>query len=135
MLLSPVSAKTFFTKKLKTKFIKPKNMPNQTTQTDELTTQQLKVQQELVEELGLSSLPQDKQEELLIKMTEVLLKRIFVETMEKLSDTDRETYEKMVDENTDPEKIGAFLKEKVYDYDGMVEKIILDFKEEMKKVE
>jgi hypothetical protein len=41
----------------------------------------------------------------------------------------------MVDENVEAEELGAFLKEKVYDYDGMVEKIIADFKEEMKKVE
>ncbi|MEI7425547.1 MAG: DUF5663 domain-containing protein [Candidatus Moraniibacteriota bacterium] len=100
--------------------------------TDQTQTQ---IQKELLEELGLTSLPQDKQEEILIKMTEVLLKRIFVETMGKLSDTDRETYEKMVDEKSDPEKIGEFLKENVYNYDEMVQKVIIDFKEEMKKVE
>ncbi|MFA5961856.1 MAG: DUF5663 domain-containing protein [Parcubacteria group bacterium] len=97
-------------------------------------TDQAQLQKELLEELGLSSLPEDKQEEILIKMTEVLLKRIFVETMEKLSETDREAYEKMVDEKNDPEKIGEFLKEKVVNYDEMVQKIIIAFKEEMKKV-
>lgn len=110
-------------------------MTNQNDKDNELDEKQEQMQKELIEELGLSSLPKDKQEELLIRMTEVLLKRIFVETMEKLNDTDRETYEKMIDENMDPEKIGAFLKEKVYNYDEMVQKIIVDFKEEMKKVE
>lgn len=95
---------------------------------------QAEIQKQLIEELGLSSLPREKQEELLIKMTEVLLKRIFVETMEKLNDDDLKTYEKMVDEGEDSEKIGAFLKEKVYNYDAMVEKIIMNFKEEMKKI-
>jgi hypothetical protein len=98
-------------------------------------TDSVQLQKELLEELGLSSLPPDKQEEILIKMTEVLLKRIFVETMEKLSEADRQAYEKMVDEKSDPEKIGEFLKEKVLNYDEMVQKIIVDFKEEMKKVE
>ncbi len=93
------------------------------------------LQKELMEELGLSNLPLDKQDEILIKMTEVLLKRIFVETMERLSDADRDVYEKMVDEKNDPEKIGEFLKEKVLNYDDMVQKIITDFKEEIKKVE
>ncbi|MFZ2188322.1 MAG: DUF5663 domain-containing protein [Candidatus Moraniibacteriota bacterium] len=93
------------------------------------------LQKELMEELGLSNLPLDKQNEILIKMTEVLLKRIFVETMERLSEADREMYEKMVDEKSEPEKIGEFLKEKVLNYDEMVQKIIADFKEEMKKVE
>lgn len=98
-------------------------------------TDQAQLQKELIEELGLSNLPQDKQEELLIKMTEVLLKRIFVETMERLNETDREEYGKMLDENTDPEKVGEFLKKKVANYDQLVEKIVVDFKEEMKKVE
>ncbi len=102
-------------------------------QNDKLNLEQEEVRKKLVEELGLSNLPQDKQEELLIKMTEVLLKRIFVETMERLNDIDREKYEKMVDENNDPEKISAFLHERVYNYDEMVEKIIFDFKKEMKE--
>ena len=55
--------------------------------------------------------------------------------MEKLSEVDREAYEKMVDAKEDAEKIGEFLKERVANYDQMVEKIIVDFKEEMKKVE
>jgi hypothetical protein len=97
-------------------------------------TDQAQIQKELLEELGLSSLPPDKQEELLIKMTEVLLKRIFIETMERLNEADREMYEKMVDEKSEPEKIGEFLKEKVLNYDEMVQKIIIDFKEEMKKI-
>lgn len=98
-------------------------------------TDEAQLKKELLEELGLASLPPDKQEEILIKMTEVLLKRILVETMEKLSEADREMYEKMVDEKSEPEKIGEFLKEKVLNYNEMVQKIILDFKEEMKKVE
>ena len=100
-----------------------------------MTTQQTQIQKELIEELGLSSLPQDKQEELLIKMTEVLLKRIFVETMEKLNDADRETYGKMIDENSDAQTVGDFLKEKIVGYDEMVQKVIVSFKEEMKQVE
>ncbi len=84
-----------------------------------------------MEELGLTGLPQEKQEELMVKMTEVVLKRIFVETMEKLSDADRDAYEKM--ENAEPEEISKFLKEKIANYDEMVQKIIADFKEDMKK--
>lgn len=98
-------------------------------------TSQREIQKMLLAELGLSALPQKDQEALLIKMTEVLLKRIFLETMEKLSDEDKEVYGKLLDENSDPEKVGAFLGEKISDYDGMVRKVIEDFKTEMKQVE
>lgn len=94
---------------------------------------QAKIQEELLKELGLENLPQEKQEELLIKMTEVLLKRIFARTTEKLSDADLEIYEKMANEKVEPEKMSEFLKEKIANYDEMVQKIIADFKEAMKK--
>ena len=97
-------------------------------------TDQTQLQSQLVKELGIDTLPPEKQEELLIKMTEVLLKRIFVETMEKLSDTDREAYEKLIDDNTNPDQINNFLQEKIPNYDDMVQKIITSFKDEMKMV-
>lgn len=87
----------------------------------------------LIEELGLSDLPQEKQEKLLIRMTEVVLKRIFVETVEKLSEADQEAYSKMMEENASPEDVEKFLNEKISGYDALVKKIVDDFKEEMLK--
>jgi len=95
---------------------------------------QNKMQKTLMEELGLSDLPQDKQEQLLIKMTEVLLKRIFLETMEKLDDQGKEEYQKMVESGTaTPEQMEEFLKSRVNDYEGLVKKVVDEFKEEMKR--
>lgn len=90
-------------------------------------------QKTLAEEMGLGGLSQDKQEELLVRMTEVLLKRIFLETLEKLSEDDQEAYSKMIDAGAEPQEIENFLKEKISNYDEMVKKIVDDFKEEMKK--
>jgi len=91
------------------------------------------IQASLIEELGLTGLPQEKQDELMIKMTEVILKRIFVETMDKLTEADQEAYGKMVETETNPEELEKFLAEKIPGYDEMIKKIVDDFKEEMKK--
>jgi hypothetical protein len=90
-------------------------------------------QKTLMEELGLADLPQEKQEQLAIKMTEVILKRIFMETMERLKEAEQEEFEKMINAKTGPEEVEKFLREKIGDYDQMVEKVTVDFKEEMKK--
>ena len=87
----------------------------------------------LMEELGLSNLPQAKQAQLVVKMTEAILKRIFLETMEKLDEKGREEYEKLLESGADSQKVEHFLSEKINDYDSMVQKVIDDFKEEMKK--
>lgn len=95
---------------------------------------QNQIQKTLIEELGLNGLPQDKQEELVIKMTEVLLKRIFLETMEKLDDSGKEEYQKITEsENANPEQMEEFLKSKISNYDQLVQKVVDEFKEEMKR--
>ncbi|MEI8344142.1 MAG: DUF5663 domain-containing protein [Candidatus Moraniibacteriota bacterium] len=86
---------------------------------------------QLVKDMGIDNLPQDKQNELINKMTEVLLKRIFLETMEKLGEQGREEYEKMSEGEIEPEQVEAFFKEKINDYDQMVESIVEEFKNEM----
>ncbi|MFA7319622.1 MAG: DUF5663 domain-containing protein [Parcubacteria group bacterium] len=92
------------------------------------------IQKTLIDDLGLSDLPADKKDQLLMKMTEVVLKRIFLETMEKLNDKDQDEYSKMIDENAEPEQLEKFLQEKIAGYEGMVTKIVTDFVEEMKVV-
>lgn len=87
---------------------------------------------QLVKDLGIDALPQDQQNELVIKMTEVLLKRIFIETMDRLSEEDRVEYEKITEaEDVDQETVAEFLKQKISGYDDIVNKIIEDFKAEM----
>lgn len=86
-----------------------------------------------MEELGLGSLPQEKQEALLAKMTEVVLKRIYVETMDKLTEADQETYAKMIEEKATPEELEKFLVAKIPNYDELVKKVVDGFREEMLK--
>lgn len=91
------------------------------------------LQQSIIEELGLKNLPQEKQEEILVKMTEVLLKKIYLETFEKLGEADRQELANMLDGEPEPEKVEEYLRGKIEDYDGFVKKVVEDFKEEMKK--
>jgi len=90
------------------------------------------IQADFLDELGLSGASQEKKEELLVKMTEVLLKRIFIEVMEKLPEPDQNEYAKIIEDKAEPDKVEAFLKEKLPNYEEMVKKVIEDFKEEMK---
>ena len=94
---------------------------------------QTEILTELVQELGINTLDADKQNEFLIKMTEVLLKRIFLETMEKLGEEGRREYEEISegDGKANPEQVEEFFKEHISNYDEMVKKVIVDFKDEM----
>ena len=97
-------------------------------------TQDTILQQSIIEEMGLQNLPKEKQEDILVKMTEVLLKKIYLETFEKLGEADREELAKMLDgEGAEPEKVEGYLRGKIEDYDGFVKKIVEDFMADMKK--
>lgn len=85
----------------------------------------------LIKDLGINTLSKNKQDELLIKMTEVLLKRIFLETMEKLGEQGREEYEKIIEGEVTPEQMEEFFMNNIKDYDKMVERVIEEFKNEM----
>jgi hypothetical protein len=96
-----------------------------------MTNAQTEALSKLIKDLGIDTLSQDKQNELIIKMTEVLLKRIFLETMEKLGEKGREEYEKMSEGEVQPEQVEAFFKEKIHNYDEMVQQIVEEFRGEM----
>lgn len=94
--------------------------------------QNSQIQKTLLDELGLSDLSRDKKERLLIKMTEVLLKRIFLETMGKLSERGRKEYESLVENGASPRQMEEFLKANIPDYEEIVREVIDELKEKMK---
>ena len=86
---------------------------------------------ELIAAFHLEGLPKDKQNELLDKMTVAVMKRIFLETMEKLGEAGAEEYEKLMETDPEPKQVEDFLMAKIPNYQAMVEQIIADFKVEM----
>jgi len=65
-------------------------------------------------------------------MTESVLKRITVEVLDKLSEEERKEFER-IQEKGDIKEMDKFLKEKIVNYEEMVESIVAGFKEEMKE--
>ncbi len=86
---------------------------------------------QLVEDLGMNDLPQDKKDELLAKISEAFLGRIFVEVMEKIGEDGRDEYEKLMEKNPEPQEVDKFFASKIENYDGFVTKVAQDFKEEL----
>src|SRR4030042_5886669 len=96
-----------------------------------MTNKNTILQQTMIEELGLAELPKEKQEELLVKIGEVVMKRIYLDTMERLEKEDQEKLIDLMEKN--PEGVEDFLKEKIPDYEEFVKKIVEDFKKELKE--
>jgi hypothetical protein len=87
--------------------------------------------QELITAFHLEGIPKEKQEELVAKMGEAILKRIFLETMEKIGDAGVREYEALLDRNAGEQEIGAFFEAKIPGYDIFMEDAVKKFKEDM----
>jgi len=93
-----------------------------------------KIEQELIQELALSGLSKPKQEELLAKMLEALLKRIFMGTMERLGEQGMKEYEALIESEPTEAAVGTFLEERIPGYTAFVEGIVDQFKKDIKAV-
>lgn len=91
------------------------------------------LKKELIETFALEDVPKDKQEELLSKIGEALLKRIFLETMEKIGDANVKEYEEMLDREAKEDEIEAFFESKIPGYTIFVRDVVTKFKKELKE--
>lgn len=93
-----------------------------------------KIEAELIEALALAGLPRPKQEELLGKMLEALLKRIFMDTMERLGEKGMTEYEALIETEPSEAAVGKFLEERIPEYGTFVQMIVDQFKKDIKAV-
>ena len=84
-----------------------------------------------LERLDVSAIPQELRVELLSEMTEVALKRIAVEAAERLSSQDQDELLKLQESSKEPAEIEAFVRERIPDYDALVETTLNGFLEVM----
>lgn len=84
-----------------------------------------------LDRLDVSAIPQELRIELLSEMTEVALKRIAVEAAERLSPLDQAALLKLQESSTESADIEAFVRERIPDYDALVETTLNGFLEEM----
>lgn len=91
-----------------------------------------KIKEEIMRDLGFDKLTQEKQDEILAKIGEIILKKIFIATIDKLSPEDGENFRKMLKRGEGVESIEEFLGAKIPDYDMIIEKIVEEVKEDIK---
>ncbi len=94
---------------------------------------QAQLREELIKAFHLEQVPEDKRDELLEKMGEVLVKRVFLATMDKLGDDGVKEYEALLEREAKQEEIEAFFETKIPGYNVFVRDVATEFKEEMTK--
>jgi hypothetical protein len=86
---------------------------------------------EFVKEFKLEGLSEEKQDDLLGKMMDALMKRVFLDTIEKLGEQGAADYEALLEKGASDAEAAEFLKSRIPGYDDMVAQAVRDFKKEM----
>jgi len=91
-----------------------------------------KIKVEIMKDLGFDKLSEDKQDEILAKIGEIILKKMFIETVDRLGPEDAEKFKDMLKNGESVESIEEFLGAKIPDYDMIIGKIVEEVKEDIK---
>ncbi len=70
----------------------------------------------IFEELKLEGLTQEQKDQILVQLTDSLLKRLVLRVYDKLTDKEQEEFDKLTDEG-DAEKINSFLEKKIPEFE------------------
>lgn len=93
---------------------------------------QNKIKIEIMKDLGFDKLPEEKQDEILAKIGEIILKKIFIETVDKLDSNSADEFREMLKNGESAEKIEEFLNAKIENYDMIIGKIVEEVKNDIK---
>lgn len=95
------------------------------------------LEQNIIAELGLESLPEEQKISLLENMATLVQKRVMLRIMEILSEAEKDQFEKFLEEKgEDAPEIAEFLREKIPNLDEVVKEEIIKLKKEvLEKIE
>lgn len=87
------------------------------------------LQKNLITELGLDNLPQEKKEELVLKIGGLIQQNILLRILQEMNESDKDEFDKVLGAN-DNEKTLAFLQSKLPNFDQLVAEEVAKFKEQ-----
>ena len=89
------------------------------------------IQTNIFDLLGLQQLSNERKEELLGQMAQVVQDRITDRLIEAMSAEQRTAFERMLDTNPDPAAVDGFLKEAVPGFEQIAQEEAMKFKQEI----
>ena len=85
-----------------------------------------------IKELGIDKLSKEKKEQVLMQMGEIIQQRTLLKLAEKMTDKEKETFNKILEENREnPEKITEYLQTNFPDLNKIVIEEIGKYKQEI----
>ncbi len=92
------------------------------------------LQEDITKELGLENLPEDKREEIYLRIGKIIYQNTMIRVVEILSEEEKDEFNNLLDgvtqENSESDKVLEFLRAKVKDFDDILTEEVVRFKKE-----
>lgn len=89
------------------------------------------LQGNIIDLLGLQHLPEDRKQQLLAQMSQVLQDRLTDRLIESMSKDQRDQFERLLNSDPTPDQVDAFFKATVPDYVELAMDEVVKFKKEL----
>lgn len=86
------------------------------------------IQKNIIEALELETLPKEEGEEILQRIGALIYQNVLMRAMETMSDKNQDEFEEILDKNAGPEEIFIFLKNKVSNFEKIIDEESEKFK-------
>lgn len=86
------------------------------------------IQQNIVGALELDKLSPEERGETLVRVGALIYQNVLMRVMEMITEADQDEFEKMLDNNAKPEEIFTFFKNKVPDFEKIIDEEATKFK-------
>lgn len=92
------------------------------------------IQKNIENVLELDELPAKEQQEILLRVGAIIYQNVLMRVMETMTDGDTDEFEKLLDNNAKPEEIFSFLKNKVENFEEVIEEEAKKFKDKTNNI-
>lgn len=79
--------------------------------------------------LNIDNLPEEEREKILADIGSVIFQNVLMRVLEKMSEKEQDDFEKLLDNNGNPEEIFDFLNSKTKDFPKIIEEEAIKFKD------
>ncbi len=92
------------------------------------------LQKQIIDALGISALPEEKREEVLMRVGSIIFQEVMARVFDVLSDTEKGELEKLFDDNASFEDVFGYIRSHVSTFDAIVTEEASRFRDETLKV-
>lgn len=95
-----------------------------------MNTTQKEVREDIITLFKIKDLPEDKQEETINRIGNIIFQNVLMRVLPILSEEDLDKYEKLLEENTSPENLMDFFGERVPTFLEIIKEESINFREQ-----